>query len=400
MEELIYPDMAKPIYALRGEMFDHLSETDYINLFHRYYVGQKSKELMEEYGVVGSPQKFTANLPYFEREGDVCRHCSINMVSKGDTSNKDGKIYGLWLCECPECGHKSNARIEGYKCKCDNCQEEFLEILNENISESIEHAKSIDDYRTAPMHIKLMLAAILRSGQDEHDLELIHPAFLDKKTKLAPTSDMGADIVSSLKSMNWLRFDEKNSEDVFTIKDGSITSYGAFKVRYRLNLEDSFNAIGELSSPNLDEFEIGMAEQYWLLMAQGECIEYLKYQLKEHNLPIDVGPKTVSVINEALKHYSTSQVFSLIWPSVRDAAAFYQKDRITKQHAVNTIAGSMQRKLEKALSGGWEVKGYRRDFNLPQSLIASLLSSRVFKNENKMFDEVIPERAFKDKKES
>lgn len=396
---IMYPDMSKPLYDMRGDIFHGLSEIDYTNLVHRYYNGETVKSLFDEYGIDASAQKFARQLPYFKVTLS-CKYCDVLMAAQGDTSQKNGNVCLGSIAECTECGHKYHAKSERYKCNCANCKQYFEDILSDDIANSMESAKTPQDYLDAPHYIKLTLAAVLRNGQDEHDLELILPLFQGKKTKLAPTTEISADLISLLVNQDWIRFDEINNEDVFTIEDGEIRSYEPFSTRFRLNLNDGYHDISAMRSPTLDGFNMESALVKWIEIAIGECTEYLLYQLDQHNLPDGIGPKTITVIEEALKHYSVSQVFGMIWPAVRDAAAYYQRDRITKQHAVNTIAGTMQRKLDKAIVDGWDMKGYRRDYNLPQSIYSHLFSSRVLGDENKIYDEVIPARAFELKRQN
>jgi len=114
-------------------------------------------------------------------------------------------------------------------------------------------------------------------------------------------------------------------------------------------------------------------------MALWECIEYLIFTLAEHRLELNPGEKTLEMFSHLLERYSVSQIYSFIWRASKDAAAFYVRERVTKQHAANTVVGTIQRMAEKADAEGWEVKGYRRDFRLPQSLMSEVLYNAVLK---------------------
>lgn len=61
------------------------------------------------------------------------------------------------------------------------------------------------------------------------------------------------------------------------------------------------------------------------------------------------------------------------------AAAFYQKGGITKQHAVNTLAGSITKRVEGSIAEGWDVKGYERNYNYPQTAISSVMHDKILK---------------------
>lgn len=392
VSEIIYPDMLKPIYIPRHEIFDDLDEINFINLIHRYYMGDTVKSLLEEYSIKASAQKFITNLPYFEDTATKCPYCEVSMLAKGVKSEGNGKIYAKGTRECNCCGHITGIS----KCKCYNCEEFFQLTLNEDIFESRQSAKTDSDYEVTSSITKLAIAAILRSGQDEHDVTLIHPNFLFQKTKLTPTKNMSHSLISHLYNKKWIRFDDKNAETCFEIKKGVITSYDPFITRFRLNVIDDFSRLSELIYPDLNSIDTVSLNMTWRDVAVAECLEYLEYQLSEYKLTESTGPKTTIVIQEALKHFSVSQTFNFIWVAVKDAAAYYQKDRVTKKHAVNSISGSIQRRLEKTIAEEKEIKGFRRDFNLPQSIYADLVYTRALKLGDRAFEALIDMSTFDD----
>ena len=233
---------------------------------------------------------------------------------------------------------------------------------------------------------KLAIAAILRSGQDEHDITLIRPNFLHIKTKLSPTSSMSKELISYLYDKQWIYFDDENKESCFGIERDKIISFRTFETQFRLNVTDEFTLFSELNSPDFSDFDFSDMLMLWKNIATEECLEYLEYNLAEYNLLENTGPKTITVIQEVLNHFSISQTFMFIWGAVKDAAAYYQKDRVTKKHAVNSIPGSIQKRLDKALVEGKEVKGFRRNYNLPQSIYADLIFNKVLKLGDRAFD--------------
>ena len=205
---------------------------------------------------------------------------------------------------------------------------------------------------------------------------------------------MSIKIISTLKRSNWIRFSENNQESCFTIEYGEITKYFPLKTIYRLNLVDDFSGMTALTNPDLSNTHQVIMYDQWLEIAQAECFEYLVYHLHEYNLPDDIGPKTKAVIYEGLKRYSVSQMFNFIWRAAKNAAAYYQKDRVTKQHALNAIPGSMQRDMDRAVAEGWEVKGYSRNYNLARSIYAGMFYDLALKMGDKAIDMVIPAEAF------
>lgn len=389
----LYPEKLRPIYPLRHHVFEYLGEVDFTNLIHRYYDGEKVTHLLKEYEVKVSANKFASCLPYFTSQ-HMCPYCAELAFSVGSKSEKDGNIYVKMIRECYQCGHKIDPKNPNLKCDCAECQGYFEDILNNDISASIEYTKSNADYENESEYIKLMIAALLRSGQSEYDLELIKPVFTEEKSKLSPIQEVSIKIISTLKRTNWIRFAEESQESCFTVEDGEITRYVPLKTTYRLNLVDDFGGVTALTNPDLSNTHQIVMYEKWLEIAQAECLEYLVYHLDEYNLPDDIGPKTKAVIYEGLKRFSVSQMFNFIWRAAKNAAAYYQKDRVTKQHAVNSIPGSMQRDMDRAVAEGWEVKGYSRNYKLPRSIYAGMFYDLALKMGDKAIDMVIPAEAF------
>lgn len=104
-----------------------------------------------------------------------------------------------------------------------------------------------------------------------------------------------------------------------------------------------------------------------------ECLGFIDYMLRDHNLPFRAGEKTRLVLEKLLQEFSVSQIYCLIWRASKDAAAFYQRGGVAKSHASNTLVGSIERAGERALANNWDIKSFRRNYSLPQSEASRVL---------------------------
>jgi hypothetical protein len=334
-----------------------------------------TKTLLEEYNLNCSVQKFTGRLPEFYTY-ELCPYCDGEpMISKGNTRDSSKNIVLNTKCYCNECGHIIDAR--SFKpCSCNNCEQVIVNAIDNEINSSLENAKADIDYVNEEPMVKWFLAAIMRSGQDEFDVTLIHPSFSMAHSRLTPDDNYTMQLVSALKKSNWIRFAEITNKESLTIENQQITKYQPLKATYRLNVTDNFSLLEVVSAP-----DVMIPDNYisllWSDLAYQECMEYTRYLLDDYRLPNNIGPKTEATIRDGLKKYSTSQMFNHIWSSVKDAAAQAQKAGITKKHAVNMISGTIQRRIERMSTEGWEVKGYGRNYNLPQSILADLFFNRM-----------------------
>lgn len=128
----------------------------------------------------------------------------------------------------------------------------------------------------------------------------------------------------------------------------------------------------------------------WRKIALEECLQYLKISLEDHGFVFSPGEKTTLVIKGALAHFSVSQIYNMIWRAAKDAAAYYVRERVSKQHAANTVVGAIQRYAERAKAEGWEVKPYGRDRRCPQSFVSEIFFNTVLQIGADGFDEAPP----------
>lgn len=384
----------QPIYETRNEIFRDMSKEEFNNLFREYYRGEvRLIPLLLEYGLGDVVKKFTARLP--EIQSDIfCPHCLVEkMISKGVERGTGGEFVMKMDLYCKECGHIEH---EAKLCKCYHCQRAFtLAIINDSVSKS-EHTKNRYDYYISSPRSKILLGAFLRSGQDENNIRLILPRYTIKQHLLSPNEHYSEAIISELFNDGWLCFDKSTPENSITIENGKIKSYNPLKAHYRLNTNEDDSFINEISNPNLVlttnykiNFEMGItydeALELWNEIAYSEVVAYLEYQLQQYRFTVNIGEKTKSVLMEGLKIFSIAQMTNLIWGTVKDIASAYQKGGITKKHAVNYIPSSIQRKIEKTLTEGWEIKGYGRNFDLPQSLLSEIFFNKIIKIGDKGF---------------
>lgn len=108
-----------------------------------------------------------------------------------------------------------------------------------------------------------------------------------------------------------------------------------------------------------------------LLLA--EAIDYLVYCLKERDFTFTVGERTRQVLGRALELFCLGAVYNFIWAAATNASDFYQRKRVPKLQAANTVVGAIERRLEKAMAEHWDVKAYRRMWQLPWSVLSETL---------------------------
>ena len=122
-----------------------------------------------------------------------------------------------------------------------------------------------------------------------------------------------------------------------------------------------------------------------------ETFAFLEHMAKEHNLPIEIGEKTQLVLVRVLENYTVAQTYNFIWRACKNAAAFSTKSGITLQHAANTIPGSIERYMLKAMDNGWEITPYKRNYNLRQSIVSQVLFGTLLHTDDGGFNKPLRE---------
>lgn len=118
-----------------------------------------------------------------------------------------------------------------------------------------------------------------------------------------------------------------------------------------------------------------------------ECLSYLNHVLAEHKLLFEPGDKTNLVLGKALENFSVSQVYNFIWRSGKDAAAFYLRSAISKRHAANTVVSNIDKQVERALANNWDITAFRRNYNMPQSMVSRVLFNNLLHTDDGGFSQ-------------
>lgn len=205
---------------------------------------------------------------------------------------------------------------------------------------------------------------------------------------LTPSGKYDVDIVRDLYHRGFLQIHANNNPDIISeINDEgfrfSLTTTNWYFPISHENLQDHASLFKKIEQTfQNSDWPKSWKDQtlpLWKKIATWECLEYLDFVLTEHTLKFTPGEKTKSLFDSLLSRYSTGQVFNWIWRAGRDAAAFYVRERVSKQHAANTVVGTIQRMAERAEAENWNVKAFQRNYQLPQSIVSQVLYNAVLK---------------------
>jgi hypothetical protein len=306
-----------------------------------------------------------------------CDECKSAYVysSRTDIQNLLRYPTHSWLCE--DCTKKQEAREKAEQAAVILRKRQLvLEIFSLDQMEEI-------DVKTLALEDIVYLISFVRLGAAE-DFSFIRP--LGSITDLlSPRKHFDYDILKRLYRKGLICVHPNSDVDAFNFEGEDVESFKLDKVFWALPARINGSSTQELIAAAEDLLktkewpEVWCEEAYtlWKQIALEESLQYLEMVLEEHRLPFNPGEKTHLMFSQLLEQYSVAQAYNFIWRAAKDAAAFYQRGGVNKQHAANTVVGAIQRQAERALSEGWEVKAYRRDFRCPQSTISQVLFDTV-----------------------
>ena len=317
---------------------------------------------------------------------DVCSGCRDPYVYKtrSDFQQRIRYPHTNWLC--PTCIEQERARQKALQIA---EEEQQREMVNSTFS-SVE--KTPIDLGEITFEDAVYLLSFIRLAASEDFTHLIPLRLITEP--LAPTENFSREVILQLFHHKLIYISPKSTIDAFVFEGGYPERFYSDKVSWELPIssksENSQGLIEELEAVfrngTWPESWRGEWQALWKKIALQECLQYLEVGLNEHGLSLNPGEKTYLVFNGALEQYSVAQVYNMIWRAVRDAAAFYVRERVPKQHAANTVIGSIQRQADRAKAEGWDLKPYRRDRRCQESMISQVLFNTALQIGEKGFN--------------
>nr|WP_319489359.1 hypothetical protein [uncultured Caproiciproducens sp.] len=356
---------------------NHLNKEQIEDLMARYYACESVKKLISAFKLDVYPSALYKLFPPAEYDNYSCEYCGNVLVL--DRPSKESQRYERDLY-CPACGHKPYCNPP---CQCENCkqaQQELKEYQLELIKTTYMQPREQVSFEELSFENKVLLGALCRVLLRENLYEI--SPYTDIHMPLAPTDELKKQIyddlihehiimVSPTSSLEAFDTEHENFPDVFFI----------YRATYNLNLEFPANKqdlFTKILSPTYygKEFE-EEARILWQKIAVAECVEYLIYQLENVGFVFTPGEKTYKTFEIILEDFSVSQVYGIIWKAVADASKLYLEKGMSKNHAANTTISACERYAERAKINGWDLKGYSRIKELPQSALSLFFFNRV-----------------------
>ena len=240
------------------------------------------------------------------------------------------------------------------------------------------------------LDLKIALGAYIRSCADEGMSTLLPIGENRQPIRLSPDVDFSCSLVCRLYKANIVQFDTQNTPPAsisINAENAVVVSIkSAFFIPNVAGVNGDLLSIKELSMnieswlEPLSDDDVESIEELWKELALHESLEYLNFVLGERDLPFKPGEKTRSVLELVLSRFSTSQAFYFIFSAAKNASDFFLSKKVSKHHAANTVPGKIQNLFDRAVSEGWDVSKYARNYKAcPPSALNNILYDKVLK---------------------
>ncbi len=230
-------------------------------------------------------------------------------------------------------------------------------------------------------HCLYLLALIKHAGSE--DLSHIRPYCQVRHGRLTPMRDVDRDLINQLWRAGVIAVDPESDPGALELDREQDARVHFNEVRWQPVVK---GLVGLALYERLDAHvlragfmrqaaqEVRECCEHLALL---ECLAFLEVALEEYRLGYRAGVKTCAMITHALECFTVAQVCNLLHRAARDAAAFYQRGGVSRDHAAKTVVGSFERLMEKTLANDWVVAPFRRNFNVPQSALSRLIYNRL-----------------------
>lgn len=391
---------------------DDLTEDELKQFIDEYYNSDLSvKKIIEKYELKILPSKIKSYLPEIKVDF-LCPFCDTEMYEEAQsrTEYRDSQKYKnisyyRWHKKdifCKECGHQDNKNeFNQFYCNCDNCIKDkrtvealkvksAKEYTNQVIDIQKDSSISIEDIEYESIVTKTYLLTLLLYLYDDKK-HILKPVNALDGIKFSPNIDFGFEIIDDLLG-HIIRFqDTSNIHEYVYLKEGdSSYSYEPYNCTYSLNLCDEIdiNYAKLVTICETNEYYEDIKNEalgLWLKIAKEELKEYLFYLFEKYNFNTDyIGDAILEKLDLILEDFSVSEGYSILYSSVSGSAS-YKQTGISQKHAVNSINSYIANNISKRKSGEWQTKGYKRNYDLPQTAISMVFFNNILKIGDKGF---------------
>lgn len=353
-----------------------------IELIERYWAVDESGRYLEKVsaltGIIEMAKGMTLASFIRQRcnafdENQVCPQCAelVEIKSRSEATKVPQRFPKL----CTLCQDDQDAiALEVKKARAAELERQLAEYASKQSTRTV-------DYSMLPDNLVLLLLALDRAISPR----LTHGGFtLGDCRGLAPR--YAGDFILQLREAGLLLDDPGKARPGTYYWEGDEIWMSRDQVVYRL--------APDAASKSADEVIRSLRERVytdadglfnlWLDYSVADVMRYVGNQcaLYHHDLDEQEQEEIKSTLRSALQTYSVSQLWSVVWKVVRDAASLANREYYNRPKAAATIPGKIRRNLEKVQRDAIELKAWGRPEQHCAGALGMVLSEVLGVDEN------------------
>lgn len=372
----------------------HLNPHDLDELMAGYLSGDKAVELIRRYRIDSPSNQLRTLLPP-KLLDQICSICGANMVE--EVPKRIGKKLLAGKVSCSACGHEEN-----YQCRCQHCvmaryrqASEEKDRLRAKINSAIaaEQAR----FRHASFSMRdisfaeaVAFLALIRCCPI--DAQFICGPLTASPLPYAPTAALRNDLFDSLRQAGLITVSEHSEEGTIEFDNEQII-YDTQNARWLVPADNTQELVEKIELAGLTgiwpNHWIEEAEPLWQKLALSESRQFYDYCARMRGLHAQGDEAVNMMLTNLLRDYSVGQAYRIIWHGARAASDFLITKKPNRAHAANYMVGASQRWADRARAEGWHVIAFKRNFDLPRSMISYVLFDVLLRIGERGFTEAI-----------
>ncbi|MBC2328538.1 hypothetical protein [Listeria swaminathanii] len=380
----------------KGHPFDGVESEVLKEIIELYYTGKLSvTKIIDKFGLsIDNASKFSAYLPFFYAERK-CPYDDIHLIAKLPSKSSLKNFFPDFQCE--NCSHIECDKVKKV-CSCSNCQlkkENEKKKLSAIIYDS--YLDSEVEFQDINIFDRINIATLLQITNLEFNC--LVPQY---KTYKSSVNGFTMDTLRDLIDKDILKVSDQTSIEAFSNITDTNFSYRVDETLFKLNIVSNRYNGKEMFErlKYLDDIEIVNTREYirlWTDYVIHELLKIFRFEMKKlgftRELDVEEKEKTFcNALDSWLELYSPSQVYALIYKSIRDADNARTTGTIGnyRYHEIKFIIVLVDKMITKYEQEGWEIKNYDYPSQLEIDIKTKLFFMKVIKEKN-WFGTIIPE---------
>lgn len=354
------------------------------SLIERYYGGSPVKLLLQEFDVQCRPSDLFTFFPPQDLHAP-CPACGGRWArARQSRESVRARLYRSAICHCLDCQH-----VDSPHCGCSHCQS-AKEEQRRSDAEAFDSA--VAEFCSPFQVVRKDLRGIEELGLWDATALLtlyrattevapgVRTAIIDCPIRFAPTYDFGQLILMSLVDRGYLAPDPDSPPGAFSLQHGEL-DLDATRLWWRVLVPNLNEIVAEIERASIggslpNQWHLQAAETH-LFLAEAECVAYFSLCAAERGIPDVRPPRLRDLIANLLVDLSVSQAYRPIWMAARTTADFMVRERPPRSRAGNYMVTCAQSWIDRARAEHWDIKPFRRRFELPQSLVGQVLYDAI-----------------------